>query len=163
MLYNRKELSCEVDFWFWSNLKLWIFEKWKFQKRGGKGGADIHIWLEVAIMSKIQDFTSKVPFPASYDDILGRNRVSGMLPPPFYASPFAPPFIYTPLGWKIWKNHHFEENTHSSQAPRERCPPFCHPFWYICKVQEQSYIFCIYHFLIKCFVLAVDMYVHKTN
>ena len=145
--------------WFLILIKSEVVDFWKMKisKKGGqRGGRYPHLtWSSNYV--KNSRFSLKSAFPSFvWWYIRSEPSVRNVAPPfapPFYASPFAPPFIYTPLGWKIWKNHHFEENTHSSQAPRESCPPFLPPFWHICKVQEPSYIFCIYHFFHKmlCF------------
>ena len=119
------------------------------------------------IMSKNAKMTSETLIRVSYYGIFGRNQHSERLPPllpPFFVPPLLPPLSFSYLqSGKTKIFHFFEVGPNIPGCPDGAAPPFCPPFLNFWKVQNMIYKFCMYHFLSKCVVFALQTQFLKTN
>ena len=93
--YFRQQLSYEFNFWFWWNLRLYIFEKAKFQKRGGKGGARCIFEMAWWLCKKIRISSQKLVLELRIMVYLVGTNIRERCPPfcpPFLCSIGCPPF-----------------------------------------------------------------------
>ena len=144
-----------------------FLKKQNFKKGGAKGWQGCIFEMAWWLCKKIRISSQKLVLELRIMVYLvGTNIRERCIPfcPPFLCSIGCPPFhIRAPRIENAEFSTFLRLDPLFISAYRGLPPPFCPPFFQIWKVQKVLYKFCIYHFSSKCFVLAVQTYVLKTN